>query len=257
MKKILALAAVWIASPMGLAAEDEASRVDPQTEAGILVSIAIAAYVGLHLASHFIRKSKVAKRKGILATLAAELGLDSTPEAQSPANDEFKRDFNEARGNGQQPCAIHNLYRGIRGQRTLTLFEFGRWSGSSNSRSSGMLTEGIAAGLETLGLGLPSFRTVPKSRLLNILPGVDTLIATGIATGNILELPNGPKVMVRGQAGQDNIKKLFGPSVLSFLEKHPEWSVAGKGDHVWLSASYPASVEGFKTVVSEAIHLLI
>jgi hypothetical protein len=256
MKKILALVAVWIASPMGLGTEDEASRVDPDTEAGILVGIAIAVYVGLHLAFHFIRQSKVRKRKAILAILASELGLELTPEAQSPSNDEFKSDFNEPRGDGRQPCAIHNLYRGSRRQRTLTLFEFSRWSGSSKSLSGG-LTEGIAAGLETPDLGLPSFRTLPKSRLLKLLPGVDTLIAAGIATGKILEWPNGLRVMVSGPEGQDNIKKWFAPAVLSFLETHPEWRVAGKGDHIWLSASYPASVEGFKTVVSEAIHVLL
>jgi hypothetical protein len=224
---------------------------DAQTQAEIVVGIAITVYVGLHLIFHFIRKSKVRKRKRILANIAAELGFELTPAEQGPSYEEFRRNFNEARGDQQQPCAIRDLYRGIRGQRTLTLFEFSRSSASSN------LTEGIAVGLETQGLGLPTFRMIPRSRLLNMLPGVDSLIASAIAAGKILELPNGIKVMVSGPEGRGNIKELFGPSVLSFLEEHPEWRVAGKGDHVWISASYPASVKGFEAVVTEAIHLFV
>jgi hypothetical protein len=229
---------------------------DAQTQAEIVVGIAITVYVGLHLIFHFIRKSKVRKRKSILANIAAELGFELTPAEQGPSYEEFRRDFDEARGDQQQPCAIRYLYRGIRGQRTLTLFEFSRSSASSRS-SSGNLTEGIAVGLETQGLGLPTFRMIPRSRLLNMLPGVDSLIASATAAGKILELPNGIKVMVSGPEGRGNIKELFGPSVLSFLEEHPEWSVAGKGDHVWISASYPASVKGFEAVVTEAIHLFV
>ena len=211
-------------------------------------------WVAWQLYGHYSDKAAMRRRREQLDRLASTFDLTLDSDRQSNDRRELDTAYNGAvaqnwgsDGLYHEPAnklghvfagrAVDILYKG----HGLRLFQMTRGT-KRGSRS------WIGLGVHIEHLHVPSFRRQKRG-------SIQVGLIAARRRGNIVDWPDGSFALLRNAADKAAVQGVLSPPVLSFLEAHGDWEMAGNGDELWLSSTWDQTDEDAEATLVEAKRL--
>lgn len=214
----------------------------------ILFAALFVGVVGLIVLNFYQKK----KRREALEQVAARLGMRFAAWSVEGIPSGLDQSGFELFQRGHSRCSFNLLSKRLIDDTEITLFDYEYTIGHTRDRGTYRMTVFSAYQKD---LRLPSFRLHPENAFFH---GIAK--AFGMKDINFESHPKFSRsYLLRGQ-DEDQIRMRFHPGVLSFLEDHLNYAVAGSGSYLILWRSnqrvQPEAIENFMRLGEELLQRL-